>query len=199
MRAGENAQPPGAGERPLAPARASQGTQKRKTVHDVARGQGTAGSPDEKTTQRATCAQGDGNTAAISRRSTTAEAARLGVDPAVWTRIIDDWAGANGNNKDAALEFYEQGTMRRHDYATLKEGGELTGDIINEVGRHIATSAPHVAFRDSTFLHKVAPTNGAGSKCRRYYWTRASGTGTDSKIGTTKKLVIAPHHAPVYW
>ena len=56
--------------------------------------------------------------------------------------------------------------MRRYDFATLKEGGGRTGDIINVVGRQIVASLPHVAFLDPTFLHEVALINGMGSKCR---------------------------------
>ena len=62
---------------------------RRKSVHDVAREQGTAGMPNKQATQRATRAQGDGNRVAISRRNTTAEAATLGVDPEVWALVID--------------------------------------------------------------------------------------------------------------
>ena len=58
--------------------------------------------------------------------------------------------------------------------------GLVTGDIVNEVGRRIATSAPHVALLDSTFLRKVAPTNGPGTQCRRQYWTGMIGAGVDS-------------------
>ena len=81
----------------------------------------------------------------------------------------------------------------------LQEGGELTGDIINEVGRRIFASAPHVAFLYSTFLAKVAPINGEGSTCRRQFWTSMICEGADSQIGTARKTVVTLHIAPGHW
>ena len=44
-----------------------------------------------------------------------------------------------------------------HDLKTLKEGGQLTGDIASEISRRITDSAPHVEFLDDAFLEKVTP------------------------------------------
>ena len=60
--------------------------------------------------------------------------------------------------------------------------GELTGEIVNETGRRIASCAPQIAFLDSTLLNKEAPL-----------------VGTGSQIGTAKKVVVAPHYAPGHW
>ena len=117
----------------------------------------------------------------------------------LWARVTGYWARTIEGNRARILEGYAPGTLSRRDFATLKEGKKLTGDIVNEVGRRIANSAPHVAFLDSTFLHKVAPTNGVGEKCTRRFWTSMVGKGAESKLGTAKEVVIAPHCVPDHW
>ena len=97
------------------------------------------------------------------------------------------------------LEGYDRGTLSRHDLKTLLRRGELTGDIINGVGRRTPDGAPHVPFLDSTFLTKVAPTHGEGSACRRQLWTGMIGGGADSHIGTALETAIAPHFVPGHW
>ena len=49
--------------------------------------------------------------------------------------------GNHRGERDTPLEGYAPGTLARRDFVTLKEGAKLTDDIINEVGRRIATSA----------------------------------------------------------
>ena len=123
------------------------------------------------------------------------------MDPAVyiWARVTDYWVGINGTREEDPPGGCGQGTLRRYDIKTLKKGGELTGDIVSEVGRRIATSAPQVAFLDSTFLNKVAPIEGMGTKCRPQYWASIISDDTGSQIGTAKKVVIAPHYVPGHW
>ena len=79
----------------------------------------------------------------------------LGVDPAVWTHAIDYWAETDVTN-ERVLEDYGQGALRRRDFETLKVGGELTGEIVDEADQHIFSCAPQIAFLDPTFLSKVA-------------------------------------------
>ena len=121
------------------------------------------------------------------------------MDPVVWARVYKYWVEPNESNKMDPLQGYCQGTLRGRDLRTLKECWELTGDIINEVDRRIAASAPHAAFLYSTFLIQAAPIIGEGSECRRQVWTSMIGKGTDSQIGTARKTVIAPHFAPGHW
>ena len=78
-------------------------------------------------------------------------------------------------------------------------GGELTGEIVNEACRRISNCAPHIAFLDSTFLSKVAPLEGSGTKYRRKFWTIMIGADAGSQIGTTKKVVVAPHYVSGHW
>ena len=87
----------------------------------------------------------------------------------MWARVSEYRAEPSESNQEDPLEGYCQGTLRRRDLKTLEEGGGLTGDIINEVGRRISASAPHVAFLDSIFLYKVAPINCMGSKFMRQF------------------------------
>ena len=75
------------------------------------------------------------------RRATATEATRLGVDPALRARIIGYWAETTEKNRAHPLEGYDPGTLTTRDFATLKEGVKLTGDIINEVGCRIANNA----------------------------------------------------------
>ena len=79
------------------------------------------------------------------------------MDPAAWARVVDYWAQTNVTNETDPLEGYGQRTLRWRDFKTFKVGGELTGEIVSEVGRRIARYAPQIAFLDSTFLSKVAP------------------------------------------
>ena len=105
------------------------------------------------------------------RRATATEVTQPGVDPALWARITGYWAETTEGNRAHPLEGYTPVTLIRRDFATLKEGEKLTGDIISEVGHRIANSAPQVAFLDPTFLYKVAPTNGEGGRCTSRFWT----------------------------
>ena len=99
-------------------------------------------------------------------------------------------------NRTHPLEGYAPGNLTRRNFATLEESVKLTGEIINEVGRRIANSAPHVDFLDSTFLYKVAPANEVGGRCTIRFWTGVVGNGAKSKLGTAKEVVIAPHCVP---
>ena len=64
------------------------------------------------------------------RRATATEATRLGVGPALWVRITGYWAETTEENKAHPLEGYAPGALTRRNFATLKEGAKLTGDII---------------------------------------------------------------------
>ena len=125
-----------------------------------------------------------------------AEARTLGVNPDLWTRVKDYWAGTTRRNSAHPLAGYPSGTLTRRDFATLAEGQKLTGDIINEVGRRITRNAPHVAFLDSTFLHKVAPIDGVADRCTHKFWASMVGKGAESALGTAKEVIITPHCVP---
>ena len=84
--------------------------------------------------------------------------------------------------------------MRRRVFKTRKVGGELTGIIVNEVGRRIASYAPQTAFLDSTFLSKAAPLVGNSSNCRRKLLVSMIGSDAGSQIGAAKKVIVAPHY-----
>ena len=56
-----------------------------------------------------------------------AEVGRLGVDPAVWTRLKKYWVETNDSNKTDTIEGYAQGTLTRHDLKAQKEGGSSLG------------------------------------------------------------------------
>ena len=86
-----------------------------------------------------------------------------------------------------------------HCLKSLKEGEELTGGIVSEVGRRTTASALHVAFLDSAFLEKAAPIERESSKYRRQYWTLNIGKGVDSPIGTARTTFITLHCAPGHW
>jgi hypothetical protein len=128
-----------------------------------------------------------------------AEARTLGVNPALWAYVKHYWAQTTSGNRAHPLVGYPPGTLTRRDFATLAEGQKLTGDIINEVGRRITRHAPHVAFLDSTFLHKVAPTEGVADSCTHKFWTSMVGKGAESTLGTAKEVIITPHCVPDHW
>jgi hypothetical protein len=140
-----------------------------------------------------------GREAKILRRTLAEEATRLGVDPALWARVNKYWEETTPRNRACPLEGYAPHTLTRRDFSFLKAGGKLTGDVANEVGCRITAHAPHVAFLNSTFLAKVAPNTGKGSKCGPRFWTGLVGKGADAKIGTAKEVIIAPHSVPDHW
>ena len=102
-------------------------------------------------------------------RESDAEARILGVDPDAWARVQTYWAGTHARNEKATLEGYELGMLTRRDLKSLKEGGQLTGDIASKTARRITDGAPHVAFLDDAFLHKVTPPDGGVTRCRSQY------------------------------
>ena len=89
--------------------------------------------------------------------------------------------------------------LTRRDLKSLKEGGQLTGDIASEIARRITDGAPHIAFLDSTFLQKVTPPGGGDTRCRRQYWGNNTGKGTESQIGTALATTVALHYVPGHW
>jgi hypothetical protein len=123
----------------------------------------------------------------------------MGIDPALWARVKKYWGETTPENERRPLEGYAPGTLTRKDFSLLAEGGKLSGDIINEVGRRITAHAPHVAFLDSTFLELVAPIGKEGTKCRPRFWTGMIGKGADAKIGNAKTVIITPHAVPDHW
>ena len=134
-----------------------------------------------------------------SQREAGAEAYRLGVGPAVWTRVQKYWAKTHDGNQEATLEGYELGMLRRRDLKSLKKGGQLTGDIASEIARRITDSAPQVAFLDDAFLEKVAPLVGGGTRCRSQHWARDIVKGAESQIGTTRTKIVALQYVPRHW
>ena len=66
-----------------------------------------------------------------------AEASRLGAGPAKWVRVQEYWSETDDANEEETLDGYEYGTPTRRDLKTLKEGGELTGDIASEIARRL--------------------------------------------------------------
>ena len=53
------------------------------------------------------------------------------MEPVVRVRVIVYWAEVNGGDKEDALGGYDREAMLGHEFETLKEYGELTGEIIN--------------------------------------------------------------------
>ena len=102
-------------------------------------------------------------------RASDAEAHILGVDPSTWARVQTFWEGTHDRNEKATLEGYERGMLNKLDLKSLKEGGQLTGDIASEIARRVTDSAPHVAFLDNAFLTKVTPPEGGGTRFRSQY------------------------------
>ena len=119
-----------------------------------------------------------------------------GCDFGVKYVVIDSKGPLGVGCFEGALGGYSRDAMRRHDFKTLNENEELTGEAISEIGRRITASVPRVALLNSTFLVKVAPIDSQGTKCRRQFWMMNVGTGTESQIGTAKQIIIAPHHVP---
>ena len=93
-------------------------------------------------------AQGRGKTGRLGgvnskqARDASEEAGRLEVDPAACARVIGYYAETHVTNEKGHLEGYVQGTRRRRDFKTLKVGGGITGEIVDEVGRRIARYTP---------------------------------------------------------
>ena len=84
----------------------------------------------------------------------------------MWARVQKYWAETHGGNEEATLVGYELGMLTRRDLKSLKEGGQLAGDIASEIARRITDGAPHAAFLDSAFLEKAAPlVGGKGTRC----------------------------------
>ena len=114
-------------------------------------------------------------------------------------RVQTYWAETHDRNKKVTLEGYEMGMLERQDLKSLKESGQLTGDIASEIARRTTDGAPHVAFLDNAFLHKVTPPEGGGTRCRGQYWERNIGKGAESQIGTARTKTIALHYVPGHW
>ena len=165
--------------------------EKKRPTPPLQRGRPEASAPRKPGTKEDTQSRDDALWAA--------EARRLGVDPAEWVRVEEYWSETDDANEEDTLDGYKFETLTRRDLKTLKEGGELTGDIASEIARRLTDGAPHGAFLDSAFLEKVAPRVGRGSRCRRQYWTRNIGDGAGSRVGTAKTKIIARHYAPKYW
>ena len=119
------------------------------------------------------------------------------VDPTAWAQVNEYWAGMNISNKHEIMAGVDYVT--RGDFSTLKEGGQLTEGVLNEIARHIVADAPGVALLSSFFLTKVAPITGPPQNVRPRHWTVAFGTGEGSLIGVDRKYLVAPHFVPGHW
>ena len=121
------------------------------------------------------------------------------MDPDVWARVQAYKAETHDMNVENTLVGYKLGMLTRRDLKSLKEGGQLTGDIASEIARCVTDGAPHVAFLDNAFPHKVTPPDGGDTRCWRQYWERNIGEGTGSQIGTARKTIVALHCVLGHW
>ena len=98
------------------------------------------------------------------------------------------------SNSDHLVPGYAY--LTRRDFFALKDGGQLTDPVVNEIGIRIAATYPQAAVLGTDFLVKMA-TPGTRGFARPAYWTKRF--GNDAALGTVLQFVIAPHHVPGHW
>ena len=126
------------------------------------------------------------------------------VDPHQLGQLKMCWATTTPENQLNNVEGYDHnqgGFLTRLDLLTLRDGEELTDEVMHVVGMGMFFRKDSMLWVDSSTLEKMYPVSlpgntAPGQQPHATFWNKIAG---DRVIGDQVKYVIAPHHVPGHW